>query len=476
MKGDELNVDLPGTAAIGTNYIDLPLTAFTVRQQPIQTLKAEHFLAGRLYDNLTGNTEARAVLGLLPGINDSLPGHFTTASVPDSVIITLGYDQVYGSSSTPAKLDVLELGAKLDERMVYNSASVAPTKADVLAQNQVVPLNQTRSVRQAIATSTTDSITIQVPDRTVRLVVQRQGKGTNPNYPNVSSTRANSLFQQLQVLSLTQAQLDAILAGIVLAPSQGYNGAILSFSRVLSGSVSVYFHPATSLKRHTYQVYFGPSPSGSGPGAPSDPRYYTQLNTDFQTSSPLSVLQGSTPGMRLPAAATNGTTYIQEGTGLGTAVSFVSKQFTDALARPGIAINRAELIAPVQPYSNALLSNPARVYALEVDANNQPLQRVTGISSVDRVVQGDGALQQGRGLESIGLPFSASTTNIYYDMLITSYLQAYLNDPAAATLGGLPDALILTPALSTATSLTLNRAALNATGMRLRVYYSQLRQ
>ncbi|MVN76267.1 DUF4270 family protein [Hymenobacter sp. HMF4947] len=475
MKGNELNVDLPGTAAIGTNYVDLPITASTVRQQPIQTLKAEHFLAGRLFDNLTGNTEARAVLSLLPSVNDSLPGRYTSATSPDSVVITLGFDQVYGSTSTPAKLDVLELATKLDERTVYNSASVAPVKATI-GQNLVVPLNKTKAVRQAIATSTTDSITVQVPDPTVRLVVQRQGTGTNPNYPNVSSTFANSLFRQLQVASLTQAQLDAILAGIIIAPSQGYNGAVLSFSRVVSGAINIYFHPAASQKRHSYQLYFGPSPSGSGPGAPTDPRYYTQLSTDFQTSSALSALQGSAPGTRLSSAAAGGVTYVQEGTGLGTALSFVSPQFTSLLARPGIAINRAELILPIQPYSNALLSNPARLYALEVDAKNQPLQRVTGINSVDRVVQGDGAVQQGRGSEAIGLPYSASTTNIYYDVLITSYLQAYLNDPTAATLGGLPDALVLTPALSTATSLTLNRAALTASAMRLRVYYSQLRQ
>ena len=37
-------------------------------------------------------------------------------------------------------------------------------------------------------------------------------------------------------------------------------------------------------------------------------------------------------------------------------------------------------------------------------------------------------------------------------------------------------ALLLTPALSTATSLTLNRAVIQADQAKLRVYYSQLRK
>lgn len=477
-KGNELNVDLPGTATIGTNFVDLPLTAFNVVQQPIQTLKAQHYLVGRLRDELTGTTEARAVLNLLAtSANDSLPGHFVVAGGPDSVVVSLAYDQVYGSATQPAQLDVLELSQPLDERTVYNSTSQVALNPAAIATGLAVPLGRTRAVRQAISGSPSDSVTVQVPDRAVQLVVQRQGKNTNPAYPNVSSARASSLFRQLQVFTLTQAQLNAQFAGLVLAPSAGYTGAVLSFSRVLNGAVVVYFHELGTGKRHSYQLPFGPSASGgTGAGSPADPRYFTQLKTDFVSGSALNSL---TPGTRLAVAASSGVGYVQEGTGLGLAVQFNSAAFVDKLTKPGIAINRAELILPIKPYSNALYGNPATLYAIEVDGRNNTLQRTDGINLTDRVVQADGLSQIVRNVngESAATIVNPNSTNAYYSLLITSYLQAYLNNASANTLPGpLPDALLLTPALSTASSLTLNRAAIQADKATLRVYYSQLRQ
>ena len=492
-KGDELNVDLPGTAGIGTNYVDLPLSAFHVVRQPIQTIKAQHYLVGRLRDQLTGQTEARAVLNLLAvSANDSLPGRFTVAgNGPDSVVIQLAYDQVYGTSNQPARLDVLELTDPLAERAVYNSTTVVGTSPTSILTNASVPLNRTRAIRQAIATSPTDSVTVLVPDRSVSLVVQRRGRNTNPNYPNVASPWADKLYRLLNAPSLTQAQLDATVGGLVLAPNATYpnasnpnptlinSGAVLSFSRVVNAAVVVYFSepaitPATVGRRHTYQLPFGPAANGStGPGSPNDPRYFTQLNTDFSSSS---ALNGLSPGSKLSVSASSGVGYAQEGTALGLLVQFDNAVFQNTLNKPGIAINRAELVLPVKPYSNVLLSNPPALYALEVDAQNNVLQRVNGLIAADRIVQADGFSQVGQGAEARAVLVNASATNAYYSLPITSYLQAYINNAAAGTLGPLPNGLLLTPALSTATSLTLNRAVIQADQAKLRVYYSQLRK
>ena len=472
-KGDATNVDLPNVAAIGTTYADLPVTVSTVRLDTIYTLKSQHYLAGRLTDALTGTTEAQAVLGLQVGVNDSLPGNFTSVPEPDSVVVYAGFDAVYGSTAQPAQLDVLTLapGKSLDERTVYNSNS-KPDIGTTIGTNYTVPLTNTTTVKQVVS-GTTDSTTVQVLNRVVRIVVQRRQALANPAFPAVASDYANTLFRQLsQNPTLTQDQLNTIIPGLVLAPSAGYNAAVLSFSRVVNGALLVYFHPASSNKRRSYVMRFGPAISGSGPASANDPRYYTYLSTDFSTSSGLGALANSRT--RLPIAATGGTTYVQEGTGLGIAIDF--KSSIGLLTKQGIAINRAELILPVQPYSNAVLSNPVNLYALEVNDNNVPLKRVNGLTTQSRMVQADGFAQTTRGNEAVGRQVNTSSTKLYYDMLITSYLQAYLSDSVAATLGGVPDALVITPALSTNSNLTLNRAAIDGYNVRLRVYYSQLRQ
>ena len=73
-KGTALNVDLPDTAAVTTEYQDLPLDVATVRLGPVQTLKTDHYLVGRLADNVAGSTEASAYFNVVGGgIADSLP-------------------------------------------------------------------------------------------------------------------------------------------------------------------------------------------------------------------------------------------------------------------------------------------------------------------------------------------------------------------------------------------------------------------
>ena len=102
-KGTDLNVDLPDTTAISTEYKDLDVTVATVRLVPLQTLKDDHFLVGRLADNVAGTTEARAYFNVVNGpdipfggITDSLPSKLIRP-VLDSVVLVMGFDRVYGS-------------------------------------------------------------------------------------------------------------------------------------------------------------------------------------------------------------------------------------------------------------------------------------------------------------------------------------------------------------------------------------------
>jgi len=169
----------------------------------------------------------------------------------------------------------------------------------------------------------------------------------------------------------------------------------------------------------------------------------------------------------VPASALNGTSYVQEGTGLGTRVTF---QGLEALkATPNLTVNRAEIRVPVKPFTNALFGNPSLLYAVEVDASNNALQRTINFLSGDRVVQADGADQLSGGYPATGTLNDVATTQAYYSLPITNYLNAYLKDK----LGGNPASLVLTPSIQASSTLSLNRAVLDANNITLRVYYSK---
>lgn len=488
----DLTVDLPDTKPTSSTFLELPVSGATVLLNPALTLKTDHFLVGRLRDQTTGTTEARGVLNLqLDALRpDSLPSKQPNATL-ESVVLLAPFEQVYGTATTPARLDVLPLAQKLDERVVYTASSAPSVGAQPLATNVSVPLNATRQVTQT-AEGTGATVTTTVADPVFRQVLQTTGGSANPLFA--------SIFQKLNAPSLAQADLDALLPGLVLAPSAGYEGSIIGFGRGSVGAQlrfnftydSVQTAPLPTVrKRRSYGLVFGPGRGGSGAGTAQDPRYYTYLAND-RGGSPLAALTGQSAVV--PAAALDGRSYLQEGIGLGTRIVFSDLAKLEALRNtPGVAINRAELQVPVLPFTSGVFPYPATFYALEVDGQNQVLTRTVDQVVTERIVQRDGYNQQRNDYEAAATLVNASSTAPYYSFVMTSYLQAYLTASGLgtdATTGAslpLPAALILTPTLRGTTvaastglgkvtpSLTLNRAVLDANNIRLRVYYSQLR-
>ena len=477
-KGTDLNVDLPDTTAISTEYKDYPLTVATVRLTPVQTLKTDHYLVGSLVDNVAGTTEARAYFNVVTtGLVDSLPSKLNQP-VLDSAVLVMGFDKVYGSTTTPAHFDVLRLDASLDERQVYNSETATTTGAPI-ASNLTSRLDRTRqqvvvpAVAAIPATGTTPAVpavpavTTTVPDQTVRLVLQRRAIAATPTQPAISavpSAFVDELFAKMSSSSANfgQTQLNSILKGMAIVPSAGHTTGIVSFSRAYDARIVVYFH-ATGAPNRGYSILFGPVYSGVGASAIRDPRYYTRIINTLPPA--LAVLANRASAV--PASALNGTSYVQEGTGLSTRVTF---QGLEALkATPNLTVNRAEIRVPVKPFTNALFGNPNLLYAVEVDANNNALQRTINFLSSDRVVQADGADQLGGGYPATGTLNDATTTQAYYSLPITNYLDAYLKDK----LSGNPASLVLTPSIQASSTLSLNRAVLDANNITLRVYYSK---
>ena len=503
--GTALNVDLPDTATTNTQYQDYDVSSGTVRLDSVKTLKTDHFLVGRLADNVAGNTTARSFFNVVDvSVADSLPSKFLDTKlffgnpILDSTVLIMGFDKVYGSSSTPARFDVFQLRASLDDRQVYTASSSAPALLpQPLGQNVSSRLDRTKvQVLKAADTSVipnTPAVTTTVLDPTVRLVLQRR-TGTvdsrNNPLPAIPLAFADGLFTQLRMPGFSQAQLDGQLKGLAVAPSATYNSGIVSFGRPNASKMVLYFHSksayvspasapvprvhADTLKR-SYSVYIGPAFSSAGLSGSSDPRYYTEITPELPAA--LSVLNGANGSAGfVPNANLGGLSYAQEGTGLGTRITFMGLDaLVKSAAAGGLTINRAELRVPVKPYSNALFQNPSQLYAAEVNSSNTVLQRVINYLPTDRIVQADGSSQIGSGAPAVGYLTTISAAQTFYTLPITSYLQAYLNNQ----LGGNPASLVLladsypTIPLRLYNTLTLNRAVLDASNIKLRVYFSK---
>jgi hypothetical protein len=470
----DLTVDLPGIETAPPTYLDLPVSTSTVLLNPALTLKSDHYLVGRLRDEVTGVTEARGVLNLRPSARlDSLPGRLLNSKL-ESVVLLAPFEQVYGTASAPLRFDIFPLTQRLDERVIYTAASKPLVGTNPIATGLSASLNATRQVDQTAADKSGTVITIASPDQVVAQVLQK-----DKTTPNELFTR---IFNKLNSVTFAQADLDGVLAGIVLAPSAGYEGSIVSFGRGRVAAQlkfsftydSVQTAPLPNVsRRRSYSLFFGPGPTSTGSAAAEDARFYTQLTND-NSNSLLAALTDKSKA--LSAAALSDRSYLQAGLGLGTRIAFTDLTQLQTLRNiPGVAINRAELRVPVQPYTSGVFPYPTTFYALEVDAGNNILTRTVNGVSTERIVQRDGANQQGTGNDASAAFLNSGSTGPYYTYLMTDYLQAYLTTNALGTDVPLPAALVLSPTLRSTPSLTLNRAVIDATNIRLRVYYSQLR-
>lgn len=466
----QLAVDLPSSTPANSQFVTVSLDVATVRQDSAESMKTDHFLVGRLTDNVAGTIEARSYLNLAIS-GDSLPSQFaaTTPLTLDSVHLALNFDQVYGNSTTPGRFDLLALQSRLDDRTRYTAASSVPVQPQPLATNLVGRYDRKILVKTASITNTADTVRTLAADPTVHLVLKANAAA--PNSPFVAG-----LLNVISAPGFNQARLDAYLPGIALVPSAGMN-SIASFGQPVRSRLMFYFHylnPGTKSHLVVTSLIMGPV-SGSGGGVATDPRYFTQLRTIPPTGTPLAALTNAQAAVS--AAALGGVSYLQSGTGLGTRIKFPAS-LLELLSKPGLAINRAELYVPIKPYSNTLFQYPTSIFAYEVNSSNQPLRRTVNLISTPRVVQTTGSSPIGAGNDALGIITNSTTTAPYYSLLITTYLQAYL---ANSLDGSRPDALVLMPneLSSSATrdraALNLRRAALDANNLKLRVYYSQLR-
>lgn len=491
-EASDLGVELPGTTATSTEYRDFPVTASTVLQDSISTLKANSYLIGRVRDNALGTTTAKGYFNLKisPSATDTLPASVAGTNPNaqlDSVVLVMPFATIYGSAASPLRVDVYPLATRLDDQTIYNSASTAAADvAGVLGAGVSARLNGTRTLRQRNdPTSSTDTSTFKLsePNRTVRLKL------------NASNGLLTNVFGLLKTTTFNQSQLDAAWKGLVIQPTTNFNSAVVNFAVGSVSSAVFYYHynkkVGTGTLKGTYSIPFGTLTAAYGTKA-NAPRYFTGIVTE--PAAPFNQLQGASNSARsIPSSATGDVAYMQAGTGFVTKLEIPGladlKQQAQPQAAggsPSIAINRAELQIPVQASSNLLFAVPGNGYLYEVNASNEPLRRVFLNSSVERIVLRDGVSQLGVGLTSIennqgagyyenaatGTRLALSDVNQYYGLLMTGYTQAYVYDKLS---GAAPAAFLFSPTLRNSGALGLERAVLDGKNIRLRVYYSKLR-
>ncbi|GAA4390248.1 DUF4270 family protein [Hymenobacter koreensis] len=448
---NELGLELPGTTSITTQYRDFPVTASTILQDSLPTLKRDLWLAGRLRDvNTEATITASSALNLIVS-GDSLPSAFTGATL-DSVVLYAGINKVYGIS-TPASFEVRRLTTRLSETAVYNANTAIPATGAPIALTGPVKLNPVS--RQLVAPgSATDTTTrlVQVP---LHMTLSKK-VNPNPFFVNV--------FNELNRGGFTQQTLNGIWPGFALAPAASMQNTILGFNRTPEAEVFFYFSVTGPGRPRSlrYRLYYGDAAAnGSGAAAP---RYFTHI--DYNRAG------GRFAGLNTDADSvrsdlSNNLVYAQGGTGLAAKLTIPD---LNALRGPqGLIINRAELIVPIRPLSNVQFALPNQLYLFEANKRNRILQRVVVAEPKERVVQADG--QNPRGTDNPGAltVVDIGNGNRAYSMSLTAYLQAYISNQLE---GELPSGFILRPTLLSAGQLSLDRAVLNASDIRLRVYYS----
>ncbi|TGE26595.1 DUF4270 family protein [Hymenobacter metallicola] len=473
---NDLDVELPGTSPINTEFRDYRVNASTILQDSVETLNSDQVLVGRVTDARLGTTTAKALFNLRASA-DSLPHQFKDAKL-DSVVVVSNFTDVtlVSGSSKPVHFDLYNLAAPLDDKKTYNAGVLNVSLGTVIGSDLVSSLTRTKKVEKPNGLkklvkdpvtgikgpgSVDSTTTTTEPDPTIRLVLHKD-KVRNSEF-------AIRLFAALNDASFNQAKLTEIWKGLGIAPSSNHNESIVPLNRSSDSRVYVYFH-ATNTKTGAKNPVYVPQPftirlgNSYNSSDANAPRYYTQIATVLK--APFDQLTDGTKSIRLADSVA----YMQSG--LGLAARLTIPGLNALREQSALAINRAELIIPVVNSANtALFPTATQAFLYELNAKNRVLQRTVGISPVERVVQTNLANPNGQGNEALVTLNERDPNNKFYSVVITTYLQANLSNQ----LGEQAAALMLSPVLRRSYELSLKRGIIDAQNIKLRVYSSKLR-
>lgn len=404
---------------IGTHFRDdFQIDAATVLlKDSIVSFGSRPVLAGRVNDGDFGMVSAITYAEV------SLPSNnlkFDPNTGADSLVLSLGYSYYFGDTTAVTSLAVYELREPFDERTTYFTTSALPTKPEPLGTVAFRP--RPTGTRPAGSTSTTARST-----PTVKIKLRTE--------------LANRILAQSEQPALASQQnfVTELLKGIAVGPSPtSEDGAVLGFNLQSDSTyLALHYTSGTTKKKVRF------------PFLDIQPRF-NQITVD-RTGTPLADLVNS--GDLVPSAQTSNVTYLQSGTGLRTKITF--KDLGSLKLLGNVAINRAELVVPVQKDLFDKSAVTPSVFLYETNKSNRILTYADGITP--RRVQNQAGAP---------VPLEYRENNKEYVADISAYVQSlvYSANPNRSLL-----------IASAANSNLINRAVLKASAndrIRLRVYYS----
>ncbi len=426
----DIGLELQGSVnQIGTSYRDdFRIDASTVLlKDSIVSFGSRPVLAGRVNDGPFGTITARTFAEV------SLPSNnlaFDEAPVADSIVLSLGYTYHFGDTTLTTRLSVYELDEAFFEKATYFTTSELRTKPNALGTVAFRPRPTGSRPAGATVPRSTPTVKIRLSQELASRILAQSGK---------------------PALANQAAFVDQVLKGISLQPSPGAPaGAVLGFNLQSDSSyINLRYTSGTTKRSVKFRFY------------DSDPRF-NQISVD-RTGTPLANLRNS--GDILPSTQTDNGAYLQSGTGLRTKITF--PDLASLKAEGGtVAINRAELVVPVQKDLFDQSRVPPLVYLYETNETNRIL---TWFSFIPRRVQKNGApLVPQRPEQDQPAELEYDPEKREYVINMTSYVQAMLY-------GSKPNNGLLIG--SGANSNLVNRAVIPASGserIHLRVYYSKV--
>ncbi len=403
-----------------------------------------NLLVGNFTTDKFGTTTAQSYLAIGP-----TGGTFAAnAGSPDSVVLSLDYDENYGDTTQNFTVEVRELATAFKPEATYytNNNNNLEALSNLLGTTTFVPKpKRTNSQTASSGTVTKTSIPVRI--------------------------KLNNELGQ-RILALPSATLSnptefaKSFKGIVL--SSGANTkAALGFAPDADSTYLRIYYTSSDNKKQKYDL----AVSGSN----------DRLNqiTSNLAGSTLASLQKS--GDSIASATANNEAYLQESTGIVTKITFpYLSLFREKTNLGDLAVNRAELIIPVKE-NPSYLPSPA-AYLIETNKSN----RILKTGGLPRVVREDPLETLSRGdntPQAAAIRYNKDKKA--YIVNVTKYVQDMIyNRPSVY--GTKNKSLLLVPTSRTGVLDASGKTVLESTGLyssilqisgsdriKLRLYFSK---
>ncbi len=395
----DIGLELQDENLIGTSYTDtltietgtvlLPDSIVSYRRPPV---------VGQYADPALGTVSATTFTEVgIAGNNLS----FGTDVVVDSMVMTLEYAGLYGTTDNRLTLSVHQLAQGFDDRTSYFTNSQLPYNETALGTTTFVPGLVKKKNSTADSTVAQNKVRVRLDNAFASQIVSQAPYASQESFVNQ-------------------------INGLAIVP-QGEPSRLLFLNYAADTSkITLYYkqNGSTEQLRYAFKFNF------------ADISYFNRVTAD-RTGTAIAALQEKRD--YLPAAGTGDESFVQAATQLYTKIRI--PHLAKLREQQGnIIINRAELILPIKNASRTdYLSAPPQMVLYRTNNNNQILKNVGGVSLT--VQANRYTSQAGTGSPAVA---SIPSGKDYYTVNITSYIQA-------AILGTVPNNELLMSAASVST-------------------------